>query len=526
MVQDGENPQVINVITIDPSVPGIRFRAVLAKDRVMDDSPAKGRETVGAIAKRLDAAVVVNADFFPYTGDPLNLHIEDGELISEPMKGRPVFGITSDGRFLFDKLDFDACIVLSDGRDFPVRGINRPLGMHELVVYSSKYSDSTRTNDNCSEAVVSVEGLPVRAGKEMKGRVVEVRSGLGNASIPQDGLVLSGKGTGAAFIDEYLKPGVEFTINFNLIPESSAGWGDVVQAVGGGPWLARNGEFFCDREEEGFDPGFSRSLHPRTAAGRLKDGKLLLVSVDGRQSISGGMTLVQLADFMLAEGCVEAINLDGGGSTTLATPLGLLNSPSEGDQRPVCNALAIFGKRAEEEIPEFIISAPTEPLESGSEFIFALSDAASGEPLNPELASRVIWGASGGIGLVDQEGRLHAFKARKGSVTASLGSRSVTAEVEVVPGEPVRISARLDPDPYGSPNRGLLTARIYDKNKNYIGSGALKVAVTGGIPDANTISIGDEGKAETWITWDDSGSKKAQVKLTSGNLPAVVVDRK
>ncbi|MHB1459548.1 MAG: hypothetical protein ACYC0V_21770, partial [Armatimonadota bacterium] len=112
---DSASPQIINIIEVDPSKPGVKISAVIAQDRVMATDATKGRETISSIAKRLKAAAVVNADFFPFTGDMLNLHITGGELVSEPMSDRMVIGITADGRCLFDTLGFDGRLTLKEG---------------------------------------------------------------------------------------------------------------------------------------------------------------------------------------------------------------------------------------------------------------------------------------------------------------------------------------------------------------------------------------------------------------------------
>jgi len=88
-------------------------------------------------------------------------------------------------------------------------------------------------------------------------------------------------------------------------------------------------------------------LHPRTAIGIDSDtGKILLVVVDGRSEFSSGYTLVELAELMVQLGAEEALNLDGGGSSTMAvTPPGgaltVANAPSDGHQRPVPEGLGL-----------------------------------------------------------------------------------------------------------------------------------------------------------------------------------------
>jgi exopolysaccharide biosynthesis protein len=122
------------------------------------------------------------------------------------------------------------------------------------------------------------------------------------------------------------------------------------EAVGGRPLLARDSVIVADVDTTG-QPGFATGRHPRTAAGVARGGKrLILVVVDGRQKpYSDGMTLRELANLMLALGARDALNLDGGGSTTMvyADPdsggrLRIANHPSDKEgERPVGDVLAI-----------------------------------------------------------------------------------------------------------------------------------------------------------------------------------------
>lgn len=116
---------------------------------------------------------------------------------------------------------------------------------------------------------------------------------------------------------------------------------DLVQAVGGGPWLVKEGEV---QEKWSSDT----ASHPRTAVGIKEDGSVLLVVADGRTTASAGMTYMELANYMKDLGAVEALNLDGGGSSAevVKNPetyaLEVKNSPSGGSERPVGNTLLVI----------------------------------------------------------------------------------------------------------------------------------------------------------------------------------------
>lgn len=137
-------------------------------------------------------------------------------------------------------------------------------------------------------------------------------------------------------------------VNSEGVPDSpldfgSAKWWDVRDAIAAGPSLISNGRINITVEEEVFFGTSIPRIHPRTAAGYTKNGSLILLIVDGRQTQSRGVDLMELASLMWDLGCVEALNLDGGGSSTLVVNGILLNRPVGGNvQREVMSALAVI----------------------------------------------------------------------------------------------------------------------------------------------------------------------------------------
>ena len=117
----------------------------------------------------------------------------------------------------------------------------------------------------------------------------------------------------------------------------------VREALAAGPVLISAGEIRITADEEVFFGSSIPAVHPRTAAGYTADGDLILLVVDGRQEASRGVDLPQLARLMLELSCVEALNLDGGGSSSLVVNGQLLNRPGGGTtEREVMSALAVF----------------------------------------------------------------------------------------------------------------------------------------------------------------------------------------
>eukprot|EP00999_Lentomonas_sp_LEN2_P003039 NODE_894_length_1130_cov_105.117647_g852_i0.p1 GENE.NODE_894_length_1130_cov_105.117647_g852_i0~~NODE_894_length_1130_cov_105.117647_g852_i0.p1 ORF type:complete len:323 (+),score=55.51 NODE_894_length_1130_cov_105.117647_g852_i0:81-1049(+) len=128
-------------------------------------------------------------------------------------------------------------------------------------------------------------------------------------------------------------------------------WEETSNGLGGGPNLVTNGKPDVTLYEEGFDDAFNNK-HPRTAVGVTHDNQLLMITVDGRTLQAGGMTLDELADFMISLNIVDGVNLDGGGSTTCYVAgqphAGVVNYPSDNGrsnhegERSVVTALGIY----------------------------------------------------------------------------------------------------------------------------------------------------------------------------------------
>ncbi|MBI3946691.1 MAG: phosphodiester glycosidase family protein [Armatimonadetes bacterium] len=353
---------VANLLFLDPARRGWRLQAWPAKDALLTPDATKGREAVGKLATRRGAVAAINGDFFPFTGDPLGLQITDGEVVSEPYPGRSAFGITRDGRSLWGPVRFAGSVRAGD-RSFPIHGINRARKADELVLYTPRYAADTGANAMGAEVVVEWLEQEFRPGTGVRGTVSEAMAGKGAAPIPAEGLVLSGHGAAAAFLKR-IEPGDAVVVRVDLAGEQGQNWNEAWQAIGGGPRLLSRGAVAVGPGSEGFRNDVLNGRAPRSAVGVTGNGEVVLAAVDGRQWISGGLTLGELAAWLRSEGVVDAINLDGGGSTTLSLRQLVVNSPSDGSQRLVANALLVLldGQPQTPGEAEVAILAPPAPL--------------------------------------------------------------------------------------------------------------------------------------------------------------------
>lgn len=437
---DPASALIVNVVTVDLNNPTVKVKAALAKDTVYDNDSTKGREKVSTLTSRRGALVGINADFFPFTGDPLGMCIIDGELISEPAKeGRAAFALTKNGAIFFDKPVLSAKLTLASNVSRQVDGINRGRETNQVIVYTEAFGSSTQTKYKGTDIVLTSDELPIRVGKTVNMTVTEVKPDSVNTQIPRGGVVISAGGPAGWFLKENLKPGDRMSVQFDIKGSDGQDWTQVDQAVGGGPWLVKDGNEFIDTVQECFQPSFCTTSHPRTAVGMTSDNKLLLVTVDGRQAISGGLSLPNMAALMKRYNAVNAINLDGGGSTTLSIKGLVANSPSEGAERPVANALLVFSDQpALQELSDLVISGIPGDVVSGEGAQLFLTWGDESQMLTEGQLDSIIWGTTNGVGFVNQKGYFTPVKTRKGTVNALYGAQAASLAVNVIEKAPVQ----------------------------------------------------------------------------------------
>ncbi|MCE5322599.1 phosphodiester glycosidase family protein [bacterium] len=505
-------PLVTNVVRIDLANPAVHVKAAIGRDMVMDNTPSKGREIVSSITARKGAVIGVNADFFPFNGDPNGICISDGELISEPWNGRPAFGLLRNGLVVFDTPSLNATLTFANGVGRQIDGINRGRETNQLVVYTPTYGDSTLSKFKGTEVVATTDELPVRVGCSLALTVTEINTDVLDTKIPKNGVVISAGGPAASFLAGNVAVGDKLRMVLNIKSASGVDWTQMDQAVGGGPWLIKSGNIYLDYKAENFKNDFARKNHPRTAIGVTSDNKLLIVTVDGRQSFSSGLSLQKLAEAMKILGACQAINLDGGGSTTLSIRGTIVNSPSggavagnpyDGGERAVADMLLVNVEKdaAERELSKLKISGIGKEIESGEKTQLYLTWGNDDQTLTEEQLSRVVWGCTKGIGFIDQNGYFNPIMARTGTIDAFYGDQKVSIPVTVIGGQPAGISISAVNDKL-DPRRTKVKATVTDQNGNFLANKDITLTITNGIPNTSAGKTDKNGTYSTDVVWD------------------------
>ena len=310
------------------------LRPLLSNDTLL------GRETVTSMQKRASASANVagvNGDFWTWDeGVPTGMLMQSGVLETPPHPQRSSLGITDDGGLIVDRVSMLGQWQGSGPRR-ALNGLNQRPGTQGVSLFTPVWGAATPQASGTVEVVL--EPFPPAApATDLVGTVVDVKTG-GGTSIPRGGGVLVARGTAANRLAAEAALGQQMLVRLVLRPA----WGAVVDAIGGGPVIVRNGEPVY-QALEAFTPSQLYPRDPRTGVGQLADGRLVFVAVDGRQpGYSIGVTNFQLGQILVRLGAVTGTALDSGGSTTMAFNGKLLNRPSDpGGVRAVGDALTLF----------------------------------------------------------------------------------------------------------------------------------------------------------------------------------------
>jgi hypothetical protein len=321
-------------------------------------STVVGTAKLTAAAARLEAqgyrvVAGINGGFFNTDGTAIGLIISDGVIRRLNAWNGTMVGFCADGSVFLDSSSLTETVSWTSSAGtavkFSLKAVNGSRDNGGLYLYTDDFGTST---DN-TLAGVDVILKPVTEGAEltMNGsvtlKVVRVidstQPGVAAENvIPSGCFVLSANKNCA---DTLLDPLRALTAGTTVTVSISGGdtrWSDAVYGVSGLYSLVENGKVVS---------GLADGAAPRTAIGVKEDGSVVFYTIDGRQSgYSIGATYTQVAERLIELGCVRAVALDGGGSTTLGATLpgsssfSLLNSPSGGSARSVHNSILLVTK--------------------------------------------------------------------------------------------------------------------------------------------------------------------------------------
>ena len=314
------SPIRINVIEVNSKInPDLQLTPALASETLGKKS------TITTIAKKNNSIVAINGTFFkPSTGVPLGTLMINKKMYTGPIYNRVAMGIFDNG-YDMARIQLNASLKAHD-KILKVDNINQPRMLATYVIaYTPQWGKMAPPSPKYGKQIAVKDNQIVATSTSA-------------LEIPQDGFVIVGP---SKSLDEFLDE-KEVKLEVLTTPE----WKDVNHIISGGPYLVKNGGVYVDVTEQKL--GSIGGRNPRTAVGYTADNNLIIVTVDGREKNSIGMTLFELAAFMKSIGCVNAMNLDGGGSTVLYVNGKVVNHPQVQGGIALSNALTLNKVSSEE----------------------------------------------------------------------------------------------------------------------------------------------------------------------------------
>lgn len=306
-------PVKINIVEVNTKInPNIEIAPQLAS------TDLKHRATIRTIAARNNSIAAVNGTYFkPQNGVPLGTLMINKKVYTGPIYNRVAMGI-GNNEYKMAQVQFNS--TLKAGREnLKIDNINQPRMLSTYVLlYTSDWGQTSPTPPKYGVNI---------AIKDNKISTIS----YGSTAIPENGYVISGP---KAKLEPFFSA-KKISLDIKMVPE----WENVNHIISGGPYLVKDGSVFIDVTAQKL--GAITGKNPRTAIGYTAENEFIMVTVDGREQASVGMTLGELAAMMKAFGCINAMNLDGGGSSVMYVNGRVVNNPAQKGGIPISNALTI-----------------------------------------------------------------------------------------------------------------------------------------------------------------------------------------
>ena len=395
------------------------------------------RATVSAMAERTNAIAMVNGDFYNTRaeGAPIGTTVIDGSLASSQSNVTGIYclGITKDGTAYIDTFSFIGAVSAKSGMFMELSGLNKTVyweettGLHShidrLHLYNDLWGGTTRGID-------SYTGVPSELLVKDNQVVAVAFDGGFDMAVPEDHYIVHGDGKAALFLQQNFAVGDEINIFYEYEPVK-----DWQLVIGGHALLVENGQQVAYTK----DLSALGGVRARTAAGISQDGKTLyLVAVEGRTADSKGITLGNLSLLFTKLGVWKAMNLDGGGSTTMVSlPLGetkavrIIHPENNGAERSVVEGIGIYSNAPKGTVQGISISG-SQTLLLGESATYTLN--AYDQYYNPVTELNTIQlEETSGLGTLSN----HTFTAElvgEANLRASSGSHQTNLPIHIVGG--------------------------------------------------------------------------------------------
>jgi len=279
------------------------------------------KQRVSAYVKQNDAIAGINGSFFFNDGTPVGALVINDQIISSPLYNRTAFILYKNGSAQIDSVQMEGYLKLNNGETISFNGVNQPMSKDSIIVYTPDYQTTDPSNASVNFAVINDKVSAITYGE---------------TKIPNNGIVISASGSSADALKDVLKVSDEVKWFFLTTPPLV----EISHVIAGGPRLVKDFKEYLTSDKERFKNDVAKSIAARTAVGITDNGYLILAVVEGVGK-NNGATLAELAEMMIKLGAKDAMNLDGGGSSSMVVNNIKLNIGSE---RSVSNAIVLKKK--------------------------------------------------------------------------------------------------------------------------------------------------------------------------------------
>jgi Phosphodiester glycosidase len=313
----------VSYLEIDPRQKGVKIRSILALEPTL-----VGTNHLIKFAPTTQFAAAINGGYFNRNNRmPLGALKRDGKWLSSPILNRGAIGWNDRGQMQIARLKMQETIDTSTGAQLPILALNSAYVQAGIGRYTTDWG-TTYTPMQANELIVTVQ----------LDKVTQITPGnaIGsiNIPIPANGYLLALRGQPE--LSGSIPIGTTLSLRHQITPPEFDTYSQIIAA---GPWLVRSSQIVLDAKGENFGTNFSKEAAVRSAIGSTATGNTIVVAVHPNPG-GKGPTLAEMAQLMQQMGTVDALNLDGGSSTSLYLGGQLIDRASATAAR-VHNALGI-----------------------------------------------------------------------------------------------------------------------------------------------------------------------------------------
>ncbi|OPX88050.1 MAG: Endo-1,4-beta-xylanase A precursor [Pelotomaculum sp. PtaB.Bin104] len=447
----GDRPVKLSVFQVDLSNPYVKLDVLTGADGSLEKTQTVSKMAIGA-----GAVAAVNGGFFIMgQGKPLGMVVQDGKMLSSPINrsDMPVFALGQDMRPLMDFFQFSGRVVAGNGSAFPLYGVNKLRydledgGMSDtdhLTLYNQYWGQHSRGG------YVELPGAIETVVKQ--GTVIEQVYAGEPLTIPNDGYILWGHGQAADFMTTSMPVGSKVQVSYQTTPAFEK----IRLSTGSNSFLVQHGAVAEFQEE-------LKGKNSRTAVATSDRGTVLYFVAVEKSDRSAGVEQGELAELLVDLGAETALNLDGGGSTTMVakhlgeTDLSDIIQPKEGSPRSVTDSIGIFNTAPPGHPAGIIVSGPDVVLAATSSNYSVKGFDSHYYPWQPQsitwrasgngsMDNGVFTAGSGGDVVIEvfSEGVKGIKKVHVIGANEIKALKVVPAEIKVKDGQPVKLSFSIE----------------------------------------------------------------------------------